>query len=394
MKKVSMMLLAGVFAATASANLNGDGYYRVQNSKTERYIYVLDNKGKLNMQATTADLGALELWKNYDKTISDPATVVYVQDLTGKSQDFDLLAQGTGVYSIITHAVSIRLDQKYFPNSYTIFGRDSGVTRYIGDATRSDADRGYVAQLDNNEYYRWYFHPVTTDDSNYFGISADLTDGTTNYAAFYADFPFSFHSDGMKAYKVYCVQDGKAYIEEIEGVVPRSTPVIITASSPSASDNRLTLGGTPDATVDDNLLQGVYFENYSKTHNNLTPYDAATMRVLGTLSDGSVGFKVAELENVPRNQAYLVVPEGTPDELPLSTDEPAGIADVSMSPAMVSVQGLSLYVSGVKTADVYSVAGVHVGHIADAQNGKTVTLPGAGVYVVKAGDTVRKVFAK
>lgn len=389
-----MLLLAGIAALSVSAKLNGDGYYRVQNSQTERYIYVLDNKGKLNMQATTADLGAIELWKNYDKAVSDPATIVYVKDLTGKNQDFDLLAQGTGVYTIITHAVSIRLDEKYFPNSYSIFGRDSGVTRYIGDGTQMSSDRGYVAQLENNEYYRWYFHPITTDDTNYFGIAADLSDGKTNYAGFYADFPFSFYSKGMKAYTVHCVKEGKAHIKEIEGVIPRATPVIITASSAEPSNNRLNIGGEEGAAIEGNMLQGVYFQNTSVTHENLTPYDAKTMRVLGKLSDGSVGFKVDKIKYVPRNQAYLVVPEGTAEEIPLTTDEPAGVADMAVSPAMVSVTGLTLYVSGIKSADVYTVTGVHVGTVTNAENGNTLILPSEGVYVVKAGNIVKKVYAK
>ena len=120
MKKAIIALLAGIITFAASATINGDGYYRVQNYKTNRYIYVLDDKGKLNFQATTAELNALELWKNFDKAISDPATIIYVKDLTGKNQDFDLQAQGTGVKAIIDYPVSIRLADKT-KGIYSIF---------------------------------------------------------------------------------------------------------------------------------------------------------------------------------------------------------------------------------------------------------------------------------
>ena len=193
MKKAIAALLFCSAAMSASALLDGDGYYRVQNAMTERYIYVLDDKGSLNFQATTAELGAIELWKDYNKTISDPATVIYVKDLNGKKQDYDLQTQGTGVYSIISYPVSIRLADKNL-GTYSIFGRNSGLTRYIGDATRSTKDRGYVTSLENGEYYRWYFHPITTDDTNYVGITPEFEDGGDYYATLYADFPFDFHS--------------------------------------------------------------------------------------------------------------------------------------------------------------------------------------------------------
>ncbi len=391
MKKVSITLLAVIIALSASAKLDGDGYYRVQNYKTERYIYVLDDKGKLNFQATTAELNALQLWKGYEKTISDPATIIYVQDLTGKNQDFDLQAQGTGVKAIIDFPVSIRLADKV-NETYSIFGRNSGMTKYIGDGTAGTADRGKPSSLNNGENYRWYFHPLTTEDSNYFGINADLSDGTTNYAAFYADFPFSFHTAGMKAYTIVAVANGKAHLQEINGTVPRATPVIITAASEKASDNRLSIGGEA-TTVNGNMLKGVYFNNTELNHQNQTAYDKKTMRVLGKLSDGSIGFKTEDIDFLPRNKAYLVVPEGTPDELHLTT-EAAGIADAVMTKAAVRADGLSLYISGVNTAEVYNITGRCVARVSDASLGATVSLPAPGLYLVKAGTIVTKVLAK
>ena len=390
MKIASITLLAGIISFSASAALNGDGYYRVQNYKTNRYIYVLDDKGKLNFQATTAELGAIELWKGFDKVSSDPASIIYVKDLTGKGQDYDLQAQGTGVKTIIDYPVSIRLVDKT-NETYSIFGRNSGMSKYIGDGTPS-GDRGYATCLNNGENYRWYFHPMTTDDNNYFGVKADLTDGTTYYAAFYADFPFSFHSAGMKAYTVVAVENGKAHIQEVTGTVPRATPVIITAASEKPSENRLTIGGDANA-VDRNMLKGVYFNNTNTNHKNQTPYDKKTMRVLGVLSDGTIGFKTDDLDFLPRNQAYLVVPEGTPDELPLTT-EAAGIADAVMTTAAVRADGLNLYVSGVNSAEIYNITGRCVARVSNASLGATVTLPAPGLYLVKAGSTVTKVLAK
>ena len=44
------------------ADLNGNGYYRVQSAYTKRYAYLTDNKGSYNIPTTSADVGALELF--------------------------------------------------------------------------------------------------------------------------------------------------------------------------------------------------------------------------------------------------------------------------------------------------------------------------------------------
>lgn len=388
MKKIITTFVATAIALSASAVIDGDGYYRVQNNKTGRYIYVLDDKGELNFQATTAELGAIQLWKYYDKTISDPATVIYVKDLNGKQQDFDLQTQGTGVKAIINYPVSIRLYNKT-EGTYQVFGRNSGLTRYIGDATTSSSDRGYVTSDGNGEYYRWLFYPVTTDDSNYFGITPEFQEGSDYYSTLYADFPFSFHSAGMKAYYVTWVNDGIAYICEIEGTVPQGTPVIIRSSSDKASENRLNIGGSANK-ISQNILKGVYFNNTSLLHKNLTENDKATMRVLGRLSDGSIGFVTSSEKYLPRNKAYLVVPAGTPAELKIQIAS-SGIDEIAADSEMdIMVNGLTVSVSGNGNADIYNVTGRLVGRTSDG----SFTLPSAGVYVVKAGTTVRKIMAK
>ena len=54
-------------------------------------------------------------------------------------------------------------------------------------------------------------------------------------------------------------------------------------------------------------------------HANRTSYDAKTMRVLGQLADGSIGFKKSEINYIPANKAYLPVPASAPDELKIMT---------------------------------------------------------------------------
>ncbi len=393
MKKIITAILASAIAMSASALIDGDGYYRVQNYMSGRYIYVLDDKGELNFQATTAELGAIQLWKGYERTVSDPSTVIYVKDLDGKGRTFDLQTQGTGVKSMIDYPVTIYLYNKNL-GIYSVYGSNSGMVRYIGDATEEDDDRGYVTSNGNSNYHRWYFHPMTADGTNYFGLTPEFQEGNDYFGSLYADFPFSFHSEGMTAYYVSEVGDNYVNLVEIEGVVPRATPIVFKCASQSAADNRLDLGGTATA-IDGNLLKGVYFNNTSLLHKNLTPNDPATMRVLGTMSDGSLGFVTSAEKYLPRNKAYVSVPAGSPAEMRI-TYGTSGIEDAfaDCNDVKVIVNGLGVRVEaeGSLKVEVFNVTGQLVAQgVAD---GSLISLPAAGSYIVNTyGSKPTKIFA-
>lgn len=389
MKKSISTLIASAIALSASAVIDGDGYYRVQNYTTGRYIYVLDNKGSLNFQATTAELGAIELWKDHGRTISDPATIIYVKDLDGRGRSFDLQTQGTGVKSMIDYPVTIYRNPK--TDIYSIYGSNSGMVRYIGDATKSNSDQGYVTSNGNGDYHRWYFHPVTSDGDNYFGVTPEFQEGDEYFGTLYADFAFTAYSEGVTPYFVCSIQQGVVYIAEVDGTVPRSTPVIIKCSSADPSDNRLNVGGEAQ-TLSENRLKGVYFNNTTLRHKNLTPNDPATMRVLGRLSDGSLGFVTSTEEYLPRNKAYLPVPQGTPAELRLEYAS-AAIDDViaDRQTATVSVDGLTVKVDGPASAiaEIFSITGQLVA--TGTADGAPIALPSPGVYIVRCAATVTKI---
>ena len=127
-------LLLATLALTSIASLaevNGDGYYRIQNYKTTRYVYVTDNKGRLDYATTTADMGAIELWLGLDKAACDPATVCYVKSISGSQ--YDVQAQGTGIYEIISTYVKLR---KNSDGTYLAYGEKSGMTKYLGDGEK------------------------------------------------------------------------------------------------------------------------------------------------------------------------------------------------------------------------------------------------------------------
>lgn len=346
MKKTLFACLA-LLLATLSARgaqpvsvYSTDGYYRVQNYATERYTYVTDNTDNSDIARNAFDMAAIQLWKDLDRAISDPASIIYIEQ--HGTDHYDLRAQGTGVYAMLGMYVNVKASSSPAFKSLGLYevsatGSFGGVTatKYLSDGEQANVPDGLMSLTGTGQYRQWAVFPVSaTDEDNYFGITPTVMVGTKHYYPFYAAFPFNFHSAGMKAYIVTKVDDkmGMAVMTEVTGAVPASTPVLIECSSAQATNNRLDLLASSGAALSGNLLKGVYFCNQKrpKSKDALTAFDANTMRVLGVTAGGELGF-VSQSANLktfsnkegsylPSNQAYLPVSEGTPSELKLVTE--------------------------------------------------------------------------
>ena len=300
----------------AVAQVLANGYYRIQNYKTQRYVYVTDDKGKLNYATTTADMYAIQLWLGFDKASSDPATVCYAQQIDGSK--YDIKAQGTGIYEIIQSHVNLR---KNNDGTFYAYGSKDGLTKYLGDGEQADCDEGVMSGETSGEYRKWWIKPINTSSDNYFGVKGEIATGGKYYNAFYAEFPFTFASTGMKAYYITKVDRGMAVMKELTGGVAGETPVIVETSSNQPVNCKLNIGASTAAKPTDNQLVGVYFDNSMKSHYNRVAFNPATMRMLGITSEGKLGYITPSLDFIPANHNYLKVPAGTPSELRLVTEQ-------------------------------------------------------------------------
>lgn len=368
-------LLAAACFATSMLNAQTleSGFYRVNNLASQRYVYVYDNTGKINPETTSADMGAIELWKDHSRTISDPASIIYINNLQANNQ-YDLESQGTSVYKIIEYHV--QLWEK--GGTWNLYVCNNGMCKYLDDDEMSDVPDGQLGTLTKGDYRKWVVTPVDTE-KNYFGIKPNHTAGEKHYKSFFADFAFSFNGSGMKAYYISEVYKHIAVVKEIKDeVIAPNTPVIIECSSEEAEDNKLNLFYKQGATPAGNLMKGVYFNNPKrpKSKDARTKYDANTMRILGILSDGKLGFVTSKDEYLAANEAYLVVPEGTPADMVLMTEEE--LAEYKKN------EGLSIdkIQAAKQTKGVYSLTGEKV---ADKMSDK---LP-KGVYIVDGKKTIK-----
>lgn len=378
MRKSIVLSITMCAAFTANADLDGAGYYRVRNLKTERWVSVIDNYGRIDYGNTTADLQAIKLQKNFDVVCSDPASVLYIYSVGNKYQ---LETQGTGIEQIIGHHADLTVNgSSGGEKTYLCSGTYEGFTKYLGDGKFFPGDIGAMATNTSSDYRRWFIRQITNDGENFFGVMPALEVDGKYYTTMYGGFPFSAYSDGVKAYYVSGIHEDMVCLEEINGVVAASTPVVMECAGDSPSSNRLHVGGK-GATLRGNLLKGVYFCNWevgpTSRHYNVTEYNPVTMRVLGTLADGSLGFVTdPELEFIPANSCYLSVPEGSPAEFRCVDKEEflAGVDPVNVKDADHA------------TSDVYNMQGVML--IRNATQEQISALP-RGLYII-GGKKIRK----
>ena len=338
------------------------GFYRVHNYKTERYVYVYDNTGKINISTTSADMGAIQLWKDHSRTISDPASVIYVEP-KGNNK-YNLHSQGTSVVEIIGYHVMIYAKG----DSYQLYAEG----KYLADEETTNVPDGQLGTVNKGDYRKWVAVPVD-QDANYFGIAPNFTIGNTYYEPFFADFAFSFANEGMKAYYVSETYKHIAVIKEIKDeFIAANTPVIIGCGSNEPSSNKLNLFTNKGNQINDNMLKGVYFNNARrpKSKDARTKYDANTMRVLGTTAEGKLGFVISKDEYLAANEAYLSVPADSPEEFVLMTEE-----ELAAYKETEQGQSISTIKTGNNTKGVFSVTGVKVADKIDGSFPK-------GIYIV------------
>ena len=351
MKKVFCALSLFVAASASYAQTIPDGYYRFQNQATERYIVVVDNRGSVDIFSTSADLGAIHTFSDFEgNVISNPGSIIYAK---AGGDGYDLQSQGASTYKMVGYYLRIRKTRDN-DNTYWAYATNSGMTSYINDAIW-DTDEGQVGTNDSRGR-KWYLHPVSAEGDNYFGVRPSCEVDGKYYQPFYADFPFSFYSSGMKAYYVSDYGGDMAVLKEYTGeTVPRNMPMIIECSAAEPTGNRLDLLTSSPAVPSDDILTGTYFNNsWPTSHINRVENDPATIRLLGVTSDGKLGFVAKpDVDYVPANTAYLKVAPGTADELRLVTEEEfiaSGISEVESGSDADAPAGVYTLM-GVKVAD-------------------------------------------
>lgn len=318
MKKFVLTLAIALSVSSAIASINGNGYYRVKNYGTQRWAALIDNKGEADLIAGTADLHALQLNNNTEEILSDPASIVYITNITGS--EYNLAAQGTSLQTLVGHPIYMRKDKEVNGEVlYRIWGTYKNVTKYIIDADILLSNQYGKASINGNtnassSNWQWIIEPVDVNSANYFGAVPTVEANNGLYTSLFTAFAYKPNTENVKAYYIGRVGYGMAEMIEINGTVPAGSPVVIQCAGQNVADNKMEIVNSGDV-LPNNALNGVYF-NYAGNNNvNRLAYDPQTMRVLGKCSDGSLGFITADIDFIPANSAYIKVTPGSSKEL-------------------------------------------------------------------------------
>lgn len=338
MKRIfSLLLLAMLSHLYVAAKLEGSGYYRIWNAavlaknKEKAYCCVSCDSYYMNTSAgTDQKIASIPLYPE-QYSFTDPSAIIYVQ-MPDATHKFDLSAQGVWVSQLLDGS-SLTLSGNTDGN-YVLTGKVKGVETPVYSTSRKSGIFGpkyYVLTSSNSDtsYKFWGADKVDSEsDKNYFGVKPTLSAKGKYYAPFYVSFPFETASDGMKVYYVSKMNKSGYTLEEINGIIPAATPVLVECSSDDPSKNRLKLHepGTRGVRVADNKLKGVYFCNpnleISQYSHAATEFKAETMRIWKVVNDELVlsndGSTLVDAEYVPgvpylclnANQSYLPVPAG------------------------------------------------------------------------------------
>ena len=319
-KTLSILMLTVCCALHTNAQL-ANGYYRVQNVKTDRYISIQDNNPKnynINLSTQKVSMAGIRTIKPFGQVSTMPSTIIYLRNQSGNQ--YDLECQGTSIHEITGNRIFATLEVQS-DGSYKAYGKYSGFTLYISDASES-GDNKYLKNS-SSATQNWWAKPVNTSD-NYLGIVPDVEAGGKYYGTIYASFPFKLASSGMKAYYVSEASGSGFTMVEITDAVPAATPVIIECTSKDAASNMIEPVDKDVASLYSvNKLAGVYCDMVTASRYNAKIYDSTTQRVIGT-SGGKLAFVTASSSDLTdgsylrANKAYLEVPSGTSATLTLN----------------------------------------------------------------------------
>ncbi len=373
MKKI-LLFLTSFLPLAAAAQLNGDGYYRIQNNASERYVTITDDVIADISTPSDIDVNNLTTWKGVDNIKSNPGSIFLIEAVGDK---YNISGQGISVHKITGGKAYVSINKRgegIYQLSASATQGGVAVTKYLYDAT-SDYEYDYVRTDGNAAYQYWYIKPVDAAD-NYIGITPTIETNDGWYGTIYASFPFKFASSGMTAYYVDGVGTGQFQLKEItDEVKPATTPMIIKCSSNDAAQNMITPVISATTAPSDNLLGGTYFASSLRKHIARVEFDSNSMRVLGKDTNGDLIFTTATEDYltdkmyIPKNTAWLNVPAGLTGDFKLvDRSSFTGISDIETSARKTAQKG-TYTLTGVQVDDTKALRpGIYI------QNGKKIII--------------------
>lgn len=373
MKKI-LLFLTSFLPLAAAAQLDGDGYYRIQNNASERYVILNDNvvNGEVNMSSASADVSNLTSWKSFGKAESNPGSIFYVMNMGGAQ--YNLISQGTSIYDITGGKKYLDIYAKNGGEYYLFEVTSGGVAGHLYDSNDS-YEEGSINTKGEKAYMYWRLLPVTTDN-NYIGLKPTVQAADGWYGTFYASFPFKLNSSNVTVYYVDGVHTGQFQLKPIESeIIPASTPLVFKTNSNDPAQNKIIPVYETTSAPTDNYLSGTYFACRTRKHKVYVEFDASKMRVLGVDADKNLVLtsdatgRLTEDGDIPMNTCWLNVPEGLSGDFKLvDRGTYTAISNIETSLPKTAKKG-TYTLTGVQVDDTKALRpGIYI------QNGKKIII--------------------
>jgi hypothetical protein len=290
----------------------GNGYYRVRNSVTGKYISLENNAFNYNSIVGSASSASANpdgcitnmlpfLQKDIkmvNNQTTNPGAILYVKK--NSDGNYDLEAQGTSLYQLTngyyygTSAGHIQIKGAYATinrNSlgfYNVSVTMSVEGTTIGPVYFKDNNGKLTVEKDANleSEGRWYLEPVTS--MNVEPLNANIKDSQGNlWTTLYCDFPFTLGDGVLGAYELKNITkkaDGNSYAipTQISGTVAGATPVLLKLNPANTEWNVNLTSDEPKMSQPSSettgLLQGSCFDDAPATgdYNTAAASDETT----------------------------------------------------------------------------------------------------------------------
>ncbi len=316
MKKLFTLIILASMTVCASAQL-ADGFYRIKNAETNRYVVMYDPYMLVNKSTGTVSLLALQTIYKWDNVNSHMGSVWYMENKGNSKYDLHCQHSSLGANS-----------EGFYPDlfenngTYRIYGSYDGFAKYLSDEDDMYDEEGNIngfVTVKSQNYLNWQFIPIGGE--NYIGIKPETQADGYYWATFLSGFPFRL-GNGMKAYYINDINDHGFSRVEMGNEIPAKLPVLIRLNGSRPSDNVITpLTSTSAAVPSGNKMYGCWYSsNLGGSHQDWNVRYGSENRILGN-AGGRLAFVKASGSDlidgtyIEHNRGYIAVSSTADDNI-------------------------------------------------------------------------------
>lgn len=330
-------------ALSISAQLNGDGFYRICNKATGRYITVIDNDPRNNQRNSQGVWTFKSIGMEAGDVSSSPASIMSIHNIGGN--EYTIESQGVDTETVTGYKIKIETTNDGY---YRAYGEEGSSSVYLGDG---DGTGKYIVAGDGSKQKasnQWIIQPVNSNAP--LKVSAPINANGRYYTFYYVSFAYRL-SSGMKAYYISNADETSVTLTEVQGIVPKNTPVILECTSPTA--NAITPLTTSPAALP---ISGEYYSSDGSFLPNKKKY-YSSYRLLSKDSSGNLvledkgeGFFPAntggvffDTDNDPLTRINITIPSTTKIAKTDSSDEKCSATYSITGQRVNNLQGIIIY---------------------------------------------------